>query len=157
MTSASHQLDSTDRRIIAALDDDPRVPIMMLAQQLGLARGTVQSRLEKLTAAGVLRANSTRVRPDALGYPVHASVDAQVEQSRLLEAVSALEEIDEVLECLAPAGDTDLRLRVAAKDTDDLYRVSEKIRLCPGITRTSTTLFLRQLIPYRTTGLLDAD
>lgn len=154
MTSASHQLDSTDKRILTALDDDPRVPIMMLAQQLGLARGTVQSRLEKLTAAGVLQANSIRVTPSALGYNVSASVDAQVEQSRLLDAVAALQDIPEVLECLAPAGDTDLRVRVAAKDTDHLYRVSEKIRLCPGITRTSTTLFLRQLIPYRTTGLL---
>ena len=44
------ELDATDRRILAALDEDPRVPIMVLAQRLGLARGTVQSRLERMTA-----------------------------------------------------------------------------------------------------------
>ncbi len=33
--------------------------------------------------------------------------------------------------------------------------VSEEIRLCPGIVRTSTSMFLREVIPYRTTGLLD--
>ena len=37
------ELDPTDRRILLALDEDPRLPIMVLAQKLGLARGTVQS------------------------------------------------------------------------------------------------------------------
>ncbi|KII26518.1 AsnC family transcriptional regulator, partial [Arthrobacter sp. AK-YN10] len=60
------ELDATDRRIIAALDDDPRMPIMVLAQKLNLARGTVQTRLERMTAAGALRANSSRVLPSAL-------------------------------------------------------------------------------------------
>ena len=61
------QLDATDKRILKALDEDPRVPIMVLAQRLGLARGTVQSRLERMTASGALRPNSSRVLPAALG------------------------------------------------------------------------------------------
>ena len=48
------ELDATDRRILAALDEDPRVPVMVLAQKLGLARGTVQSRLERMSASGAL-------------------------------------------------------------------------------------------------------
>ena len=62
-----------------------------------------------------------------------------------------------MLECHAPAGDTDLLIRVVATSPDDLYRVSEEIRLCPGIVRTSTSMFLREVIPYRTTGLLGTD
>ncbi|WP_417218340.1 Lrp/AsnC family transcriptional regulator [Arthrobacter sp.] len=154
MTPESYQLDATDRRILAAMDQDPRIPIMMLAQRLGLARGTVQSRLEKLAASGALRPNSSRVTPAALGRGVAASVSAELDQSMLDEAIAALSEIPEVLECFAPAGDTDLLIRVVASDPDDLYRVSEVIRFCPGITRTSTTMFLREVIPYRTTGLL---
>jgi DNA-binding Lrp family transcriptional regulator len=118
------ELDATDRRILVALDEDPRVPVMMLAQKLGLARGTVQS------------------------------VSAELDQSHLNEAIAALRNIPEVLECHAPAGDTDLLIRVVARSPDDLYRVSEEIRLCPGIVRTSTSMFLREVISYRTTGLL---
>jgi DNA-binding Lrp family transcriptional regulator len=154
MTPETHQLDATDKRILAAMDQDPRVPIMMLAQRLGLARGTVQTRLEKLAASGALRPNSSRINPAALGRAVSASVSAELDQSRLDEAIAALREIPEVLECFAPAGDTDLLIRVVATDPDDLYRVSEVIRFCPGITRTSTSMFLREVIPYRTTGLL---
>jgi DNA-binding Lrp family transcriptional regulator len=148
------ELDSTDKRILGALDEDPRVPIMVLAQRLGLARGTVQSRLERMTASGALRPNSSRVLPAALGRGVAASVSAELDQSHLNEAIAALRDIPEVLECHAPAGDTDLLIRVVATSPDDLYRVSEEIRLCPGIVRTSTSMFLREVIPYRTTGLL---
>lgn len=148
------ELDATDRRILLALDQDPRLPIMVLAQKLGLARGTVQSRLERMTASGALRPNSSRVLPSALGRGVAASVSAELDQSHLDEAIAALRNIPEVLECHAPAGETDLLIRVVAKSPDDLYRVSEEIRLCPGIVRTSTSMFLREVIPYRTTGLL---
>lgn len=150
------ELDPTDKRILRALDEDPRVPIMVLAQRLGLARGTVQSRLERMTSSGALRPNSSRVLPGALGRGVAASVSAELDQSRLNEAIAALREIPEVLECHAPAGDTDLLIRVVATSPDDLYRVSEEIRLCPGIVRTSTSMFLREVIPYRTTGLLNS-
>ncbi|MCH6468780.1 Lrp/AsnC family transcriptional regulator [Sinomonas terrae] len=148
------QLDATDRRILLALDSDPRMPIMVLAQRLGLARGTVQARLERMTASGALRLHSTRVDATALGRGVSAEVAAELDQSHLNEAIAALREIPEVLECLAPAGDTDLLIRVVATSPDDLYRVSEEIRLCPGITRTSTRMILRTVIPYRTTALL---
>jgi DNA-binding Lrp family transcriptional regulator len=151
------ELDPTDKRILRALDEDPRVPIMVLAQRLGLARGTVQTRLERMAASGALRPNSSRVLPAALGRGVAASVSAELDQSHLNEAIAALRKIPEVLECHAPAGDTDLLIRVVATSPDDLYRVSEEIRLCPGIVRTSTSMFLREVIPYRTTGLLAAD
>jgi DNA-binding Lrp family transcriptional regulator len=97
------------------------------------------------------------VLPSALGRGVAAAVSAELDQSHLNEAIAALREIPEVLECHAPAGDTDLLIRVVATSPDDLYRVSEEIRLCPGIVRTSTSMFLREVIPYRTTGLLAAD
>ena len=148
------KLDDTDRRILVELDDDPRLPTVVIAQRLGLARATVQSRLDKLASSGVLRANSSRVRPDALGRGISASVRAELDQHLILDAIEALKLIPEVLECFAPAGDDDLLLRVVARTPDDLYRVSEEIRLCPGIVRTSTSLFLREVIPYRMSALL---
>lgn len=147
-------LDDTDRRILTALDQDPRMPAAILAEKLGLARGTIHSRLEKLSSSEALRPNSTRVDPAALGRSVSAVISIELDQHQIGNAIEALERIPEVLECFAPAGETDLIVRVAAKNPDDLYRVAEEVRLCPGILRTSTSLFLREVIPYRVTGLL---
>lgn len=148
------ELDVTDRRILQELDTDARMPTAMIALRLGLARGTVQSRIEKLVSSGALRPNSARVKPAALGRPVGASLQLELDQFLIAEAIEALKHIPEVLECFAHAGNTDLLLRVVAKDPEDLYRVSEEIRKCPGIRHTSTSLFLREVIPYRVTGLL---
>ncbi|MBO9624847.1 MAG: Lrp/AsnC family transcriptional regulator [Microbacterium sp.] len=150
------RLDETDRRILAALDDDPRRPVALLAQDLGLARGTVHARLARLESGEYLRPHSARVRPEALGRGVAASILVELDQHQIGAAIEALRGVPEVLECFAPAGDTDLLLRVVSTDPDDLYRVAEVVRLCPGILRTSTSLFLREVIPYRVSELLKA-
>lgn len=151
-----YQLDETDRRILAELDEDPRMSVLLLAQRTGLARGTVQARLERYREHGLLRLASTRIPPAALGCGLAATVSAELDQHQLDAAVKALRRIPEVLECFAPAGGTDLLCRVVARDPDDLYRVSEEIRLCPGILRTSTSVFLREVVPYRIRPLLEA-
>lgn len=151
-----YQLDDTDRRILEELDEDPRMPVLLLAQKTQLARGTVQARLERYRELGLLRLASTRIPPAALGCSMAATVSVELDQHLLEPAVAALRRIPEVLECFAPAGGTDLLCRVVARNPDDLYRVSEEIRLCPGITRTSTSVFLREVVPYRVRPLLQA-
>lgn len=146
--------DDTDRRILLALDEDPRMTVMALAQRCRLARGTVHARLERYQREGLLRRHSVRVDPAQLGHGLSAMVAAELEQHQLDEAIAGLGRIPEVLECFAPAGETDLLCRVVARDPDDLYRVSEEIRLCPGIVRTRTSVFLRRVIPYRVAPLL---
>nr|NLI50515.1 Lrp/AsnC family transcriptional regulator [Propionibacterium sp.] len=149
-----YRLDATDRLLLTVLDDDPRMPTMTIAQRTGLARGTIQARLDRLTREGVLRLASSRVLPAALGRGLAANVATELDQHRLDDAIAAVSEIPEVLECVAPAGGTDLLCRAVAKDPEDLYRVAEEIRLCPGILRTSTSVFLREVIPYRVAPLL---
>ncbi len=152
--SGGSALDATDRKILAALDEDPRMTVLALAQRTGLARGTIHARLERYRASPALRPHSTRVTPAALGYGMAASVAVELDQHQLDEAIAGLRSIPQVIEVFAPAGQTDLLCRVVAKDPEDLYRVSEEIRLCPGILRTSTSMFLRTVIPYRVAPLL---
>lgn len=150
----TYELDATDRTLLLALDDDPRMTVLLLAQRTGLARGTVQARLERYRERGLLRLASTRIPPAALGRGLAASVSAELDQHQLEQAIAGVRRIPEVLECFAPAGLTDLLCRVVARDPEDLYRVSEEIRLCPGILRTSTSMFLREVIGYRVRPLL---
>lgn len=149
-----HAFDLTDKAMFLALDDDPRVPMLFLARRLGLARGTVQSRLERRLTDDCLLPNSTRITPDALGLPLMALVTAEVEQSSLEVAVQALHGIPEVIEVHAMAGDADLLLRVVAQNAEDLFRVGQEISSCPGIRRTMTSLLLKKLVPYRMSQLL---
>jgi hypothetical protein len=44
-----------------------------------------------------------------------------------------------------------------AIDADDLYRVGQRILSCTGIRRTSTSITLKELIPYRAAQLLQGE
>lgn len=153
---APPQLDAIDRRILVALEHEPRASVVLIAQRAGLARGTVQNRLERMEHEGSLRSASVRVEPESLGFGITAHVSVEIDQRFIDRAVEALREIRELVEVQAPAGETDLLCRVVARSADDLYRVSEEIRLCPGVVRTRTSIYLRTLVPYRVGQLLDA-
>ncbi|MEW1956684.1 Lrp/AsnC family transcriptional regulator [Kineococcus sp. NPDC059986] len=147
-------LDDTDRRILLALDRDPRATVAQLALTLGLARGTVHSRLERLAAERVLRANSTRLDPGRIGLPMRALVTAGVEQSEFTGLIEDIARIPEVVECLGISGDSDLMIQIAARDADHVYDITQRIMRCRGIRRTSTSIVLRELLGYRMDHLL---
>ena len=108
-----------------------------------------------MQAGGALRSPSVRVEPEALGYRVSAHVAVELDQRQIDDTVAGLTQIPEVVEVQAPAGETDLLVRVVARDEEHLYRVSEEIRLCPGVLRTRTSLYLRTLVKYRMAQLLE--
>ena len=147
-------LDATSRRIVIALDDNPRATVGGLAESLRLARGTVQSRIAQLFDGTTLRPASVTVPPAALGYSIRAIVTAEVDQDRFDEAMLALRDIASIIECVATSGENDLLCQVVARDTDDLYEVGQRILRCPGVRRTATSIVLKELIEYRMTPLL---
>ena len=57
----SSALDDLDRRLIGLLRADARLPSAALARQLGVSRGTVQNRIDRLTAGGVLLGFTVRL------------------------------------------------------------------------------------------------
>lgn len=155
-TSPAVVLDSTDKQILRALDRDPRATIAFLAQSLRLARGTVQARLRKLYGPqGMLAPETVKIPPSAVGRPLRAIITVQVEQSHFNELVEDASQIEEVVECLGVSGNHDLHIEVVAAGAEDIYRVTQRLMLCRGVTRTSTMLVLREVIPRRMSQLLD--
>ncbi|GAB4080884.1 Lrp/AsnC family transcriptional regulator [Modestobacter muralis] len=149
------RLDATDARLILALSEDPRCTVLALAQQLGLARNTVQARLARLESAGVLDPFERRVRPEALGYRLGAYITVQVVQRGLDDVAASLAAIPEVLEVVGLSGVMDLLVQVVAVDADDLWRITEQLLAVPGVQRTDTNLALRRFVDHRMTPLLE--
>src|SRR3954451_16928746 len=148
-------VDATDARLLLALSEDPRASVMALSQKLGLARNTVQARLSRLESNGALAPFERRVRPEALGYRLRPYVTVQVVQRSLAEVSDALAHIPEVLEVIGLSGVVDLLVQVAAKDADDLWRITEQVLAIPGVQRTDTALGLRRFVDHRMTPLLE--
>jgi DNA-binding Lrp family transcriptional regulator len=148
-------VDATDARLLLALAEDPRASVMALSQRLGLARNTVQARLTRLESNGALAPLDRRVRPEALGYRLGAYVTVQVAQRSLAEVSDGLAHIPEVLEVTGLSGAADLLVQVAAKDADDLWRITEQVLAIPGVQRIDTALAMRRFVDHRLAPLLE--
>lgn len=148
-------LDGLDARLIALFAEEPRIGVLEASRRLGVARGTVQARLDKLTARGVVCGYGPEIDPAALGFAVTAFVTLEIRQSRGHNLVAAhLAEIPELLEAHTITGSGDLWCRVVARSNDDLQRVIDEIVSYDGIERASTIIALAEQIPYRVLPLV---
>ena len=111
-------IDRLDADLIELLTIHPRIGIVELARRLGVARGTVQSRMAKLAERGAVTGFGPQVDPVEIGYPVLAFIFLEIAQGRLAEAVQTLEAVPEVLEAHGTTGARDLLCRVVARDNE---------------------------------------
>lgn len=153
-------MDQLDRTLIRLFTAEPKVGVLEASRRLGVARGTVQSRLDGLARAGVVAGWAPELDPAALGFPVTAFLTLEIRQGdgrRGHEAVAAhLAEIPEVLEVVTITGAGDLWCRVVSRSNHDLQRVIDDALADPGIVRSSTVIALATQVPRRVLPLLDA-
>ncbi|GGK12610.1 AsnC family transcriptional regulator [Pilimelia terevasa] len=150
-------IDALDARLVDLLTAEPRIGVLELSRRLRVARGTVQARLDKLQARGVIKGFGPEIEPAALGYRVMAFVTLEIRQRYGHHAVADhLRDIPEVLEAHTISGAGDLLCRIVARSNADLQRVLDHVVGYDGIVRASTFIALAERIPLRTLPLVQA-
>ncbi len=154
-TGQDVQLDRLDARLIDLLAEEPRIGVLECSRRLGVARGTVQARLDKLVDRGVIGGFGPEISPAAIGFGVTSFVTLEISQRHGHDPVTAhLAAIPEVLEAHTITGSSDLLCRIVARSNTDLQRVIDQIVACEGIRRASTIIALAEQIPYRVLPLI---
>lgn len=150
-------MDDLDRNLIDLLAAEPRVGVLEASRRLGVARGTVQARLDKLEASGVVTGWGPDLSPAALGYGVTAFLTLEISQAGGHDAVAErLAEIPEVLEVCTITGVGDLWCRVVARSNPDLQRVIDRVVSLEGVVRSATVMALATLVAHRVRPLVRA-
>lgn len=150
-------MDPIDSRLIDLFASEPRIGVLEASRRLGIARGTVQARLDRLTSAGVVTGWGPDLSPEALGFPVTAFLTLEIRQGAGHDAVAThLAAIPEVLEAHTITGAGDMWARVVARSNSDLQRVIDQVLADPGIDRSTTVIALATQIPHRVVPLARA-
>src|SRR5215469_16027414 len=89
-------MDDTDRRLVGLLRENARLPVATLAQLLKVSRGTVQNRIDRLTADGVIGGFTVRLKPEAEPQRVRAITMVAVEGEHTAAVLKSLRGIPEV-------------------------------------------------------------
>jgi len=136
------RIDETDRTLIGALRENGRATITELARSTGLARGTVQSRLVRLTESGVIIGWGPELAPSTTGYEVVAFTTLSIVQGTHDAVVAGLRDVPEVLEVHVVTGGGDLLCRIAARSNDHLHELIQQLIAIKGVARTDSLLAL---------------
>jgi DNA-binding Lrp family transcriptional regulator len=148
-------LDQIDCAILSELLQRPRAGVRDYARTLGLARGTVQTRLDRLTEQGVIGDYAPQLSHSALGFPVLAFVHIQLQQGILESFSKDLMTLAQVVEAHSMTGDADVLCRVVARDNHDLEAVIQAILNLEGVVRTRSEIALSERVPRRDGTLLE--
>ena len=147
-------MDELDARLLRELDAAPRVGVLEISRRLGVARATVQARLDRLVARGVIANFAPTLDPVAMGYIVTAFATLEIRQGRGQAVLGHLRRIAQVLEVHTITGQGDMLCRLVARSNDDLQAVLDEVTQCADIVRTSSVIALSNPVPLRVLPLV---
>lgn len=135
-------MDTTDRQLISLLRDDARMSVAAMAKALGVARGTVQNRLRRLEADGVIVGYTVRLKLEEQDQRIRALMTVAVEGNRTDEVLKALRGDPAVCALHTTNGRWDIVAELRTESLEAVDRVLGRIRLIDGISNTETSLLL---------------
>ncbi|PRY26880.1 DNA-binding Lrp family transcriptional regulator [Aliiruegeria haliotis] len=136
-----HILDQLDRDLVAILRRDGRAPLSKLAEILGVSRGTVQNRIDRMIASGTLLGFTVRVREDATDV-IRAVMMIEVVGRSTTEVIRRLRGIPELSQLHTTNGNWDLVAEIQAESLSDFDRILREVRAIDNVLNSETSLLL---------------
>jgi DNA-binding Lrp family transcriptional regulator len=135
------QTDDTDRQLLALLRDNARRSVAELARHLGLARTTVQTRIERLETLGIISGYTLKLSP-AVRPPLQATVLISIEPRSGPEVLARLRSLPGVEVVHTTSGRFDLLAQVVAQTTDELDETIDRIGEARGVRSSESLIHL---------------
>jgi len=138
------QLDDIDRKILALLQKDDRAVLATLSKAVGAPASTVNDRIKRLIAQGVIAGFHARLEPSALGLDLLAFIFVGWSNPKIEPAfLKKMSASPDVLECHHVTGAWNYLLKVRVRTTRDLEKfLAETIKAVDGVERTETMIVL---------------
>ena len=153
-------LDATDWKILARLQDEARVSNVELARAVNLSPSPCLARVRALEEGRVISRYVTLVDPLKIGLTVSVFIQVSLEK-QMRDALDTFQSSilarDEVMECYLMTGDADYLLRVIVSDVQSLERfIVDYLAKIPGVASIKSSFALKQ-VKYKTARPLGAN
>ena len=144
-------LDSTDHRILAALQDDSRISNIDLADRVGLSPSSCWRRVKALEEGGVIRHYTVALDDAKQGLAFSAIVHVHLtrhDPEQLDAFIRAVRNRAEVRACYATTGQADYHLHVVCRDIEAYNDLLERFLFrIPAVASAQTNVILRKIKP----------
>jgi DNA-binding Lrp family transcriptional regulator len=133
-------IDATDQKLIALLREDARASVALLGRRLGLARTTVQSRIDRLLTRGVISGFTVRMDDERGQVLAQVMITAAPKLAPRIEA--ALRTVPEVRRLYSVSGRFDLIAVLLAAGVGEMDAAIDRIGALEGVERTESSIVL---------------
>ena len=148
-------LDTIDRAILNALQNQGRISNAELAELVNLSPSACHRRVQRLEKDGYIKQYVALLNARKIGLPTTVFVEIRLsaQADEVLDNFEkAVARIPDVLECHLMAGTADYILKVVAKNTEDFARIHRQhLTRLPGVAQMQSSFALRTV--FKTTAL----
>lgn len=134
-------MDDLDHRLIAELRVDARAPVSELAQRLGVSRGTVQNRLDRLIASGEILGFTIRLKSGSANR-IRAVMMIEVAGKTTAKVARALRGMPQIHALYSTNGAFDLIAEIEVETLAEFDRLLSLVRELDGVAKSETSLLL---------------
>jgi DNA-binding Lrp family transcriptional regulator len=135
-------LDDLDHRLIAELRVNARASVPTLASILGVARGTVQARLNRLVASGTIAGFTVKLRENRPNAMVRGVMMIELVGRNIKPAIGSLRRNPGFVAVHTTNGIWDLIAEIEVPSLGDFNTVVSAVRSMDGVAKSETHLFL---------------
>ncbi|HBN51967.1 MULTISPECIES: Lrp/AsnC family transcriptional regulator [Thalassospira] len=135
-------MDDLDRRLLAELRINARASVPELAQLLGVAAGTVKTRMDRLIDQGVIAGFTVRLRDDASDGTIRGVMMIELSGKNVKTLVASLRKNLGFAALHTTNGEWDLIAEIQVPALSDFHQVVTTVRTMEGIAKTESYLFL---------------
>jgi len=135
-------IGAQDQKLLMLLRQNARASITELAKAMHVSRSTVQNRIARLEASGVIRGYSVQLGGEFSARQVEAHVSIKVFQKLTSRTNASLEGISQVSQLFSVSGEYDLIAIVEAQSLEELSAVLDDIGNLDGVERTNSAVVL---------------
>ncbi|MBR3837888.1 MAG: Lrp/AsnC family transcriptional regulator [Clostridia bacterium] len=113
-------MDKIDERIIQMLQQNARIPVKEIAQEVFLSSPAVSARIDKLAQDGLIKGYHMTIDRTKLGYDVTAFISVEITPNQKAEFYPFIQACPNVLECSCVTGQYSQLVKVAFRSTAEL-------------------------------------
>ncbi len=135
-------MDDTDRQLLIQLESNARLPVATLARRLGLARSTVQARIERLEERGIIAGYALKLGDGARRDQIRATVLISLEPRSTPAVLARLKTLSPVETAHTASGRFDMVLQLAAGSTAELDHALDVIGEIDGVKSSESLIHL---------------
>ena len=139
-----NHIDDLDKRILSALLQDARAPLVDLAKKFHVSHGTVHTRIEKLRTQGIISGSKITLDLKKLGFDVCCFIGINLKSAKdYTIVIKQLKLFDEVVEVHYTTGGYNIFAKVITKSIEELQNfLVKKLQAISEVQSTETLISL---------------